>query len=166
MGDVEAMNPERMAGESSGAARSMRGRSIVALALTLLAGCSQGDGSDKSTSVPAATPTISVPRASPPAATNPPAAENLARLDHNAPPSSSEVRPYTRALSALGRKCSGGTTHLGDLAVTAVRLLGDAGIDETNLDVLRHVRGSIPAAFPRGDCSSLFAGYVTLRKQG
>lgn len=117
-----------------------------------------------SAQAPAATTTAEVVPPPPAASPAPSVAHMLAQLDLNRPVSKADTRPYDRALRRLHGPCQNTPIRLSDNAVTAVRLLKAAGLSESNLSVLRNVRRSIPSGWPRSDCTSLFAAYVTIRK--
>lgn len=78
-------------------------------------------------------------------------------------PDDSVVDAYQAALDGLSPYCQEGESSLGDFAAKAQELLANGGQSETLLEVLQHVRQSIPNKMPSTKCSDLFAAYVVLR---
>jgi len=93
-------------------------------------------------------------------------AEKLATIEANAPPDESLIEEFDEALARLEPVCRNQPIKLSDDTVVAHELLAEAGIDESYLSILQHVRQAIPSDTPASDCTQIFASYVTLRKGG
>ncbi|MGH2528751.1 MAG: hypothetical protein ACRDH0_05360 [Actinomycetota bacterium] len=78
-------------------------------------------------------------------------------------PDSGEVQEYQAALDALGVKCTNPSGRLGGMAVTSQELLGNGGVAEDLLTILRNVEASMPASAPRMECTDIFTSHVVLR---
>lgn len=88
-------------------------------------------------------------------------AQMLADLDGDTRPASD----YQHALDALAPKCTQDEYHIAALAHGTLEDLQKNGVtDETELSVLQHLNGSVPAGAPRMDCQSVAAAYAVLRE--
>lgn len=89
----------------------------------------------------------------------------LASIDAGEPlsPDDPSIGAYARVLDRLDGKCQEPRSRIGDYAVTARRLLGEAGIEVTVLDALRGIDGSIPEDIPELKCDEITAAWVTLQ---
>lgn len=90
-------------------------------------------------------------------------AYKLAVID-SGEPSPDNVAEYKVALRSLDPKCHENKTRIGNMTVTAQRLLRDEkAVDLTLLEILQYVDLSIPSDLPGSQpCSDVFTSFVVL----
>jgi hypothetical protein len=123
---------------------------VAVVLATLLAACDAGGGSTTREDVAPPRDTLE---------------SKMASLDAGTyvPPDDPVVAEYVQALDALEDVCTNTRDDLADMVVRAQELLLNGGQEESLLGILRHVRQSLPANWPRSECTDEFSLYVADR---